>query len=252
MDPVAEFMGAQSEHVLVKPSPVEGKEKCVMFANNNPGMIRDELFTSFVSLAMYDLSHGQHIGAFKTHRSGACISIFRNQVVESFLHETNMSWLWFVDSDIQLKDDTLERLMEVADPEKVPVVGANYFMSVGAGQIVPSMFYRKRFPDGTIKSAPLWKIHEDWPRNQMVKCDGLGMGCTLIHRDVLEKMVGKYGFPEPWFAQENIGGVVHGEDLTFCHRVKEMGYPIYVHTGIEVGHVKTSILDSVHLRLRSE
>lgn len=230
---------------------VEGKKKTVLFANNNPGTVRNELFASFVRLSQFDLTEegGGHIGGFMTHQSGACISIFRNQVVEIFLNETNLGWLWFVDSDIDLKPDTLKRMMEVADPETHPIVAANYFMYVGNRNICPSPFYRKKFPDGTVKMAPIWNINDDWPRDTLVKCDGAGMGCTLIHRSVLEAMKAKYGFPEPWFAQENIGGVVHGEDLTFFHRAGEMGYPVYVHTGIEVGHAKTLILTSDNLAI---
>lgn len=251
MDAVERLIAADTR-LVEQPPMVEGDQRCVLFANNNPGMVRDELFASFVELSQYDIHGKQHIGGFMTHRSGACISIFRNQVVERFLNDSNMAWLWFVDSDIQLRPDTLERLMEHADPETCPIIGGNYFMSVGSGTIVMSAFFRKKFADGSIKMAPIWEAKGDWPRNKLVKCDGLGMGCTLIHRSVLEAMKDRYGFPEPWFAQQLIGGVVHGEDLTFCHRAKEMGYPVFVHTGIEVGHVKTTILDSEHLRLRRD
>lgn len=228
------------------PEPKEGTEQVVMFANNNPGEVSDALFNSFVNLSQYDAGGRHHLGGFVTLRSGACISIFRNKIVEAFL-QTDLSYLWFVDSDILLEDNTLERLMDEIDPLTRPVVGANYFMNLGPDRITPSMFYRKRFPDQTVKMAPVWEVGQAWPQNKLIKCDGMGMGCTLIARHVLEEMRDKYGGAEPWFAQQLIDNAVHGEDLTFCHRVAELGYPLYVHTGIEVGHVKMLLLDPKRL-----
>lgn len=243
MDAVGDFLLAPA---VQAPVAKEGTEAVVMFANNNPGEVSDALFQSFVTLSQYDAHTRHHLGGFVTLRSGACISIFRNKIVEAFLG-TDLRWLWFVDSDIMLNEDTLEKLMEVADEKERPVVGANYFMNLGVNTVTPSMFYRKRFPDGSVKMAPVWQVGEDWPQDKLIKCDGMGMGCTLIYRGVLIEMLEKYGHPEPWFAQEYIDNAVHGEDLTFCHRVKELGYPLYVHTGIEVGHVKMMLLDPKQL-----
>jgi hypothetical protein len=36
----------------------------------------------------------------------------------------------------------------------------------------------------------------------------------------------------------------YGEDITFCQRVREVGYDVYVHTGIEIGHIKAMPLHS--------
>ena len=43
----------------------------------------------------------------------------------------------------------------------------------------------------------------------------------------------------PWFAFGNngtFGGA--GEDMEFCRRAAECGFPIYVHTGVALGHLK--------------
>ena len=52
-------------------------------------------------------------------------------------------------------------------------------------------------------------------------------------------------FPPPkgpfaftWAEEERVG-----EDLTFCVRVKNAGFPIFVDCRIQVGHVKPVILD---------
>jgi GT2 family glycosyltransferase len=36
-----------------------------------------------------------------------------------------------------------------------------------------------------------------------------------------------------------------GEDLTFCLRAAAAGYPIHVHTGVQVGHMKSTTLGKV-------
>lgn len=220
----------------------------VFFGNNNPGEVSDALFSSFVSLIQFDRANGQFLASFYTQVGGACISVYRNIVAEVFL-KTDLEWLWFVDSDIQLKDETLAQLMQVAHWKDRPVVGANYFMRVGQNIYTPAMFFHQQEEGKKPRLAARWQIDEDWPRDQLVKVDGVGMGCTLIHRSLLEAMRGLYGLPEPWFAQSQVNGYLYGEDLTFSHRAQTMGYPLYVHTGIEVGHVKSVLLDSTTMAL---
>ena len=38
-------------------------------------------------------------------------------------------------------------------------------------------------------------------------------------------------------------GSSYGEDIAFCVRLNHLGIPLHVHTGVHIGHVKTTVLD---------
>jgi hypothetical protein len=60
----------------------------------------------------------------------------------------------------------------------------------------------------------------------------------------VEKVGGeKFNAVYPWFQETELGGERCGEDVTFCLRAARCGFPIYVHTGVPVGHQKTQVLN---------
>jgi hypothetical protein len=50
---------------------------------------------------------------------------------------------------------------------------------------------------------------------------------------------------DPWFefVKDNETGMVIGEDIYLCQKIKNAGYKIYVDTGVEVGHLTTMIVN---------
>ena len=91
---------------------------------------------------------------------------------------------------------------------------------------------------------------EDYPRNKLVKVLATGAAFLLVHRQVFEHMRQPYpkGFgtdsngvsnPFPWFVEGTNRGVQFGEDVAFCMRASSLGYGVYVHTGVKIGHLKT-------------
>jgi hypothetical protein len=58
----------------------------------------------------------------------------------------------------------------------------------------------------------------------------------------------------PWFSSTiDERGVNVGEDVTFCHRVNALGIPVYVDTGVAVGHQKTyTLTEPMYLEQRSQ
>lgn len=161
--------------------------------------------------------------------SGPAVALTRNKVVARFLYDTPKSqWLWFVDTDMTFDPDILARLLKAANPLTKPVVGGLCFAAdTFGGQIKPTLF------TGDDPEDILW----DYPRDTMQKVWATGAACLLIHRSVLERMAEHYT-PAPWFADEIAGGKMRSEDRTFCARLAELGIPLYVHTGIRLGHSK--------------
>lgn len=209
----------------------------VLISNLNPGEVRLEFMRSLFSMMMYDINNNGNIHSFVPRHAGPCLGIYRNMAVDHML-ATEADWIFFVDSDIEFKDDTLDRLLEVADPMERPVVSGLYMMNLDEG-IRPSIFHRTTTVDDDGVEQIRMVADVDFPDDELVQADGCGAGCLLIHRGILEAMAATYGKPRPWFGEDIFDDVIYGEDFFFCMRVMQMGYKVYVHTGIDVGHIKT-------------
>ena len=168
------------------------------------------------------------------NRSSPRVPAARNYLVQEFL-ASGMDWLWFVDTDMQFPADTLDRLLSVADPQTRPVVGGLCF-SLKGREICSTLMQKNA--DGASYSIAI-----GWPLNDVIEVDATGAACLLIHRGVLERMRDAFPGPNHWFADEVHDGMDIGHDVVFCERVKSLGYPVCVHTGVGIGHLKVEQYD---------
>jgi hypothetical protein len=179
----------------------------------------------------------------------AGISEGRNELARQFLDHTDGEWLWFIDSDMGFSPDTVDRLIEAADPVARPVVGALCF---GLRRLERKEFHAERFgiiptvysyveTDGEVGFLPT----ADYPRDELVRVAGTGMACALIHRSTLDAVRAKHG--DAWFdpvihpSGLNGSRRVFSEDLSFCVRAAGCDVPIHVHTGIRTTHEKGGV-----------
>lgn len=193
-------------------------------------------------MMMHDINHDRRIHSFVPRLAGPCLGIYRNLAVDHFL-ETDADMILFADSDMEYEDDTLDRLLEYIDPTERPVISGMYMMTLDEG-VRPSLFYRKNWKGEDGEDQIRMIAHDPAidgpiPEDELVKVDGTGAGCLLIHRSILEAMAKVYGKPRPWFGEDIFDGVIYGEDFFFNMRTAQMGFPTYVHTGIQLGHYKT-------------
>jgi hypothetical protein len=197
-------------------------------------MVVGDFCRSLVNL----VAHSRHRIYGQIPIVGSSIVMGRTQLVRSFL-EGEAEWLFMIDSYMTFEPDTLERLLE---PDK-PIIGGLCF-GIREGQVFPTLFVER---EGETYNAL------DWPEDTVTKVDATGAACLLVHRSVFEKMATEYPMPVPWFADEILpSGLLRGEDITFCHRARGLGFPIYVHTGVKVGHVKQIVItEENYVRSRS-
>lgn len=174
-------------------------------------------------------------GAFGSIGSSR-IATSRNGIVRTFLASASADWLWMVDTDMAFKPNVLDLLLEAADPSERPVVGGLCFGKSMDGFVYPTMYELRD------NNTRLTWMH-DYPKDQLVRVDGTGAACLLMHRSALEKVRANNPPPMEWFEDTIWNGADMGEDMTFCMRLREAGIPLYVHTGIRIGHVKTQIVD---------
>jgi hypothetical protein len=229
--------------------PQDRAAEKVVVAYCHPGGIHASFHESLLDLLVYDMAHYRRIvngGGRLAYQASANLAGPRNDVVKKFLAGSDADWLWFLDVDMVFLPDTLERLLEFADEEKAPVVGGLCF-SIDQGRLFPTMYGLR----GSEDSPEVIRFHE-WPPDSMFQVAATGTGCLLIHRKVFERIrdftppgsdVAGFNAAFPWFQETTHDNRPVGEDVTFCWRAGLCEIPVFVNTGVHIGHVKERVLD---------
>lgn len=224
----------------------------VVIAYCHPGLVHGAFMESVVDLLIYDMALNRRIvngGGRLGLQAGANLSGPRNGLVKQFLAYGQADWLWMIDSDMTFAADTLERLLEHADPDKAPIVGGLCFGFDEDGQVQPTL-YGLDGDENDPEHMAVIRYHE-WPPETMWHVAATGAACLLMHRTALERIrdaqlpnQSRRGFNEafPWFQETEHGGTPVGEDITFCWRAGLLGIPVYVNTGVQCGHIKQRVL----------
>jgi hypothetical protein len=154
----------------------------------------------------------------------------RNTIVQKFLG-TSCTHLMMIDDDIVPPKDALERLL-FHDRDIVaavcPLIGPDnegkLKVSYNAYDMEGSIYVPKMEDKG---------LHE---------VDGVGTGCILIKREVLENI------PYPFMTQYNEDGTKWlGEDLYFCREAKGVMAKVYADYSCECKHIKQVNLQELWL-----
>lgn len=165
----------------------------------------------------------------------------RNTVARGFL-ASPYQWLLFLDDDMVFDPESVQMLLDVADADRFPIVGGMACSMVEeTREVRPTLYF---WDDQHEHPGPVFKTIVTWEPGKLLKVDATGCACLLIHRSVFEAMDGKYGDAYPFFAfgVQGNGVLPTGEDLEFCRRAGELGFPVFVHTGAKFGHRKSIIV----------
>jgi hypothetical protein len=233
------------------------------------GDIRHGTFSSWNDLVRYDVigesgqDGCQHVlaGGSIELLSGPRVAEGRSQIVDAFLKREiykDVDWLLMIDSDMTFQPDALCQLLGHAYDGKrnakkhkpeCYVIGGLCFAG-GRTKMYPTIYkgVTRKAWDDTDQVVP--EPITDYPRNELVKVMATGAAFLLVHRNVLIHMNMPHpdGFatdvhgqpnPHPWFVEGLSKGVQFGEDVAFCMRANALGYGVYVHTGVQTGHLKT-------------
>jgi GT2 family glycosyltransferase len=142
----------------------------------------------------------------------------RNQAVARL--RSDDEWLLFVDADCIPPRGTLPRLLS----HEVGVVG-----SLIIERVAPFAVCAVR----TLEPFSRFQI-EDFPASETLlrPVASVGTGCLLIRRAVFDAL------PRPWFRVGQIPGGedLLAEDLDFCLRCAQVGFPVFLDPGVRVGH----------------
>lgn len=199
---------------------------------------------SLINLLLLDAANEQRVirGGYLPLRYGTeGLVAARNMIAAQFL-DGDSDWLFVVDTDMGFSPDTLERLVEAADPVVRPIVGALCF---AWRELEPDGYsgYRCEPRPTIFRYVPTDNGHRfmgvsSYPFDEVVECHGTGSACILIHRSVFESIRREYG--STWYERiTGDDGNKLGEDISFCVRAAGCGFPIHVHTGVKTTHMKT-------------
>ena len=243
---LAQLETPEAPTVTAKPEAPPEPDQAVTVAYVHEDNVCYSWHHSLIELIGHDMSnHGRLMqGGWVAMRCGTDGLVeARNKSVLAFLEERKGDWLFWIDTDAGFPPDIIDRLLEVADPQERPIVGALAFT------------YREEHADGLggwrCRPTPTifdWQnlgdqmgftVRWGYPENTVVRCAGTGSHAILIHRSALLKIQEKYG--NAWYDRidnTTLGKAV-SEDLSFCMRANVVGLPIYVHTGVQTSHQKT-------------
>jgi hypothetical protein len=225
------------------PPPAE----CVTVAYVNRDNVGYAWHHSMVELLGWDIANAGRVmaGGYIAVRCGTDGLVeARNRAVEDFLAEhAQADWLFWVDTDMGVPADAVDRLLAAADPVERPIVGALCFAQRETGpdgiggwrtEATPTVYDWLHVGD-----RQGFAVRWDYPRDAVVRCAGTGSACLLVHRSVYERMFARYG--RSWYDRAYNPSMeqLTGEDLSFCMRAGALGIGVHVHTGVRTSHQKT-------------
>lgn len=218
----------------------------VQVAYLHSGHVSHSWHTSMMAMLAYDKTVGLNVITalpFAVSCSGPnSLPEGRNLAVSHFLDKTDSEWLFFVDTDMGFKPESMEALLLAADPVERPVVGGLCFALKHMGpdgqggfnvRPIPTLFSWANHPRQGLGFANRFI----YPPETLVQVAGTGAAFLLIHRSVLEAIREDEG--DRWFDLRTYeDGTSVSEDLSFCWRAGKLKKRIFVHTGVKVTHHK--------------
>jgi hypothetical protein len=204
------------------------------------GMVEGQFAESLMKVVVNGILDGLPISSF-IRNSGIQIARQRQMLLDDWYDNHKSDWLFWVDSDIVLTLDIIEKICLTANKDTHPIVSGVYFVSKeldGSLPMVLPVIYDEIGKDNRVRS------HHPLPIEEIIKIDGSGMGLVIIHRDVVTKLRKKYGNEISFFAENHLkGNDFVGEDVSFFRKCNALKIPIYAHTGAIAQHVKKSPWD---------
>ncbi len=217
--------------------PLASERKNVCLAYIHPGQVSAYFTESLVASLFWDSQRRRRIKNIYQDWSSANVSASRNLVTARFLDRHDADWLLWIDSDMQWDARDIDKILDSADAKERPIVGGLAFGMASDG-LFPTIYQLAEINGGQTTV----RVRE-YPKNELVRVAATGAAWLLVHRSVLEAIRDRKFNPAfPWFQETQNGDQPVGEDITFCIRAGLLGYPVFVHTGVRVGHHKSTVL----------
>lgn len=152
-------------------------------------------------------------------RFGSERAVNRNSLVKDAL-DVGAEWLWFIDDDQTFPKGVLLALLQAEQP----VVSSLCLMRTAP-------FYPVAFLSEDEKGYMPLDLTAHRP-GELVQCRSVASSGMLVRSEVFRKV------DEPWFFHTS----EKSEDVFFCDKLHAANIPMYVHTGVPIGHVAPGVV----------
>ena len=191
----------------------------------------DMVPVGFVQSLLY-LEKGENISVYM--KPNSLIYDSRN-LISLYAIENGFDRVMWFDSDMMFTKDTLRMLHTDMDTgtRKRMVTGLYFRRNNDHTPVIFSEIGEPiHHPDGTIEKQVAG--YDQYPQNTLFPVAGCGFGCVLTETSLLKDVWDTFGpafSPLPWC----------GEDISFCHRVNQLGEQIWCDSRIACGHIGTFV-----------
>lgn len=161
---------------------------------------------------MHAAEHGHTwIGDSSPDRMGWTVA--RNKIVEGVI-QTEADYVCWVDSDVILPPFAFTELLRTQH------------------DFVTGIYHQRHPPHYPLiahynQDRDTFAWYVEWPQNVIAPIDGCGFGCVVTSTKLLKAL------DPPWFHYEKFS-----EDFDFCRKAARAGFQLYVHTGVQCGHLQ--------------
>lgn len=188
------------------------------------GQLESEFFHSLFAARRHLYEHGIPHNVLSNECS--LISASRDTIAEQYMKGTKAEFFMWIDSDIQFPVYGITRLVN----RNLDVVGGVYYHKDPTAS--PTVY---KFTDDD-----KYRCYGDFTvMNDIFECDAIGTGFMMIRRNVLEAFTAEVtktlGTPFQMGCAPD--GMQEGEDLSFCRRVKKLGFKIWADPTIPLSHI---------------
>lgn len=179
------------------------------------------------------------------------ISVARNEAIEEFLKNSELTHIFFIDSDSVPKADIIVRLLQYDKP----IVSGWYLSRAGTGlpvimKIVGNTRPKIKEVIQNSETFPKWQAYtlEEFltlPKDKetgLVQVDGCGAGALLIKREVFSHL------SKPYFHEDHLKSHSFGEDLFFGYNCKLNKVPIHIDTNAFCEHFSWGLIGMRHVQ----
>lgn len=227
----------------LKEDPRESKYKGVLVGIPTFGMVSINFLVSQATSGMPIFTSRSYMPVI-----GKPVDIARNEIAAQAL-ATNHGFVWFRDDDVSAEPDAAIKLMARMSAKQ----RANPF-EVGE-MIVGGVVYSKiKPPSPMIYRDDVVGGFEDWSYGDLVECDAMGMGCTLIPTGVFKNIL-KDGLNEFQCVNDSCPvnwEAVHEKDVEKCPTCGGPLAPIFfktVRAGVGLGGKPIEVTEDTYFCL---
>jgi hypothetical protein len=156
-------------------------------------------------------------------RGKGFLDAIRNGLVEQAM-TAGCTHLFMGDTDQVYPNDTLVRLLS----HRLSVVAGKVHR--GSPPYDPILYRGENYQYELVSD-------DEWRDGQLVEVDAIGCGAVLYDMRCFMDI------PPPWFEfTRDDDGTPVGEDIAFCHKLRQAGYLIHVDCSVKVGHLRNNVI----------